>query len=838
MVAIKSLAAITALSFVHTAHAWYNDLPSCLTPFDPFVYTGCYDNGQPGQPEALSLRTDLDQQNMTVEICIAHCKGNSSETCGGDSEINIWMDPTFPPLGDQKSITEYVPVGCWTDDSSDGKALFYRQDNLDSSTLTTEKCLQSCLNGGFPFAGTEYVIGNGTDLATDASTCSMSCNGNSNETCGGPARLSLYVAKDLQSLEPCGTPPDTSSTITYPVSTTTPSSSSTKTPPSSSTTTTSAPVCTTTTVTPPSCEYKIGKWCSNPVPDWHDKKSCLLSWSQCALQSTSCFLKAGFPDALHCFEYAEWCAALDVYCVSKCSGSTCGGKSTFTQKYPPKGGNPPTTQTSTYPCPTTIATTTTKTTTTTAGYPTSSCPVPTPTGICIQPTNNKYHYGPGNPVGGIPLPIVTCNNIKDDWNAGNVFKLYTDNDSHKCPSYPRPSCPNACADACKTQFQQCESVYTEGCKSGSFDQQYKDADAACKAQYSDCLAINKNVKGRILASRLEDRQDLTDVSCREPFRSRELSERDSGYMKPVTMDLKLGNETETQNSRDTTDNPPTSISRKQLRRYEVGYFLSTFAIGPPFASFGTYVGFQLQNIGYTVGNAPGKAPRSGCLPTATSCRVPFAGSGDVNLTSYVLYLNAIIYALSGGLTLIISGIGDYLNYQREQYVVQLIIYGILCLPIASLRGNDLMTFNTLSGLYVVFNVIGFIAGAWMNIFIPFVMHKSEGSESSSFQQPSNNDEGLARKAIEDGMKMGVWGSNGLSAGQIVLYVISIGLTFVSAAYAGLYTTTAAGVLCIIISLIAWRLLPAPKPKSGQKEKTTREWLMLPLATFSLLFRQV
>ncbi|KAI1743765.1 hypothetical protein F4680DRAFT_319386 [Xylaria scruposa] len=304
------------------------------------------------------------------------------------------------------------------------------------------------------------------------------------------------------------------------------------------------------------------------------------------------------------------------------------------------------------------------------------------------------------------------------------------------------------------------------------------------------------------------------------------------------MNSKLGKEAETQGSGDADGDSPASISSKQLRRYEVGYFLSTFAIGPPFASFGTYVGFQLQNIGYTVGHAPGEAPRSGCLPTATSCRVPFAGSGDVNLTSYVLYLNAIIYALSGGLTLIISGIGDYLNHQREQYVVQLIIYGILCLPIASLRGNDLMTFNTLSGLYVVFNVIGFIAGAWMNIFIPFVMHKSEGSESLSSQRPSNNDEGLARKAIRDGVKMGVWGSNGLSAGQIVLYVISLGLTFVSATYAGLYTTTAAGALCIIISLIAWRLLPAPKPKSSQKEKSTREWLMLPLATFSLLFRQI
>ncbi|KAI1194905.1 WSC domain-containing protein [Nemania serpens] len=536
MVAIKSLAAIAALSLVNSVQAWYTDLPSCLAPFDPFVYTGCYDNGQPGEKEALSLRTDLDQQNMTVEGCVAHCKGNdyrlaglsyygvcycgqtvstallaedqcsfpcsgnSSETCGGDTQINIWMDPTFPPLQDQTTITEYVPVGCWSDDSSEGKALYYRQDSLTADTMTTEACLQSCLSGGFPFAGTEYgsecycgvVVGNGTDLA-EAATCNMPCNGNSDQICGGPARLSLYVAKDLQSLEPCGAPPDSSSTITTPpVTSTTP-------PPTS--TTSSAPVCTTTTVTPPTCEYKVGKWCSNPIPDWHTKKGCLLSWSQCVLQSTSCFLKAGFPEALHCFEYAEWCGKLDFYCLTTCASGECAGKSTFIKKSPPKGGNPPTTHTSTYPCPTTIVTTTTTkttkttTTTTTTKAPTSSCPVPTPTGICIQPTSKKYGYGPGHPVGGIELPIVTCNNIHHDWDAGNVFKLYTDKDSHKCPSYPRPKCPGACVDACKAQFQQCETVYSEGCKTGRFTDDYRNADAACKAQYSDCLVVNKDVKG-------------------------------------------------------------------------------------------------------------------------------------------------------------------------------------------------------------------------------------------------------------------------------------------------------------------------------------------------------
>ena len=326
----------------------------------------------------------------------------------------------------------------------------------------------------------------------------MPCNGDSSQICGGPARLSLYVAKDLQSLEPCGsTPPDTtSSSSTYP--TTTPPPSSTTSPHTTTKTTTkttTAPVCTATSTTPSNCEYKVGKWCSNPVPDWHDKTGCLISGSKCLLQGASCFLKAGFPESLSCLKYKEWCAALDLYCLTKCIGKSCD-KAGFVEKYPPKG-LPPTTHTSTYPCPTTVTTTTKATTTKTTptGYPTDDCPVPTPTGICTQPTNKNYGYGPGHPVGGIELPVVTCNNIKGDYNSGNVFKLYTDKDSKKCKSYPRPECPNACADACKSQYEQCEDVYAESCRKGYNSYPYKDADAACKAQYQDCLSVNKNVQG-------------------------------------------------------------------------------------------------------------------------------------------------------------------------------------------------------------------------------------------------------------------------------------------------------------------------------------------------------
>jgi hypothetical protein len=77
MKAYSSLAALAAVTFIPTAQAWYQELPSCLDSFDPFVYSGCYDNGEviPGEPYALDTRTDLDASNGTPQKCMAHCKG-------------------------------------------------------------------------------------------------------------------------------------------------------------------------------------------------------------------------------------------------------------------------------------------------------------------------------------------------------------------------------------------------------------------------------------------------------------------------------------------------------------------------------------------------------------------------------------------------------------------------------------------------------------------------------------------------------------------------------------------------------------------------------------------
>ncbi|KAK4172048.1 WSC domain-containing protein [Triangularia setosa] len=582
MASLKAVAALAAATLVGRVTATEVFLPPCLDPFQPFVYSGCFSEASGTQ--ILPYRSPESPDDMTVEKCVAECKGNGyryaglvyygvcycgqtvkgdlteesecsfpckgddSQICGANGKFSIYQDPTFIPV-DQTTIEDYDPLGCWTDNSPQGRALSYRQDSVDGATMTTAKCLQACHASGFPFAGTEYggecycgvVIGNDT-YSAPASECNMACNGASDEKCGGPGRLNLYAADELLSLQPCGyEPPVVSSSTELPPASTVTTESSTSTPvveesttstveeptttplptlppttsttaPVSTTSTTSS-VCVTTTVIPPKCEYKCGKWCSNPIPDWdNDVKSCKAAWTNCLLQVASCFKQAGFPQSLECFNFGQWCSDVDDYCVKTPKG---GKKHDFFGKKPPKGGNPATTLTVTTACPT-VAPTSTKpaTTTTKPATTTTICPTPAPTNICKQPTNNHYGYKPGKPVGGIDLPVVTCNDLVSDW-PSYPFKRYSDPDTRKCKKYSRSTPSTACADACKEQYEDCLDVYAEGCRGngkkykpradsyfgqmekrtfwGGWNDSFNGAKDKCRAQYNDCLAVNRNV---------------------------------------------------------------------------------------------------------------------------------------------------------------------------------------------------------------------------------------------------------------------------------------------------------------------------------------------------------
>jgi hypothetical protein len=276
----------------------------------------------------------------------------------------------------------------------------------------------------------------------------------------------------------------------------------------------------TTTIAPePTCEYKCGKWCSKPLPPFNNQNDCKTAVSNCAIQLTSCFLKAGWPDSLKCFEFASWCDDVKSYCGSSCPGNNCSWNK-CKSKFPPSQPQQPAPSVSTtvFPCAATTTKTTTKTTTTTT---TTVVPVPTHECICEQPHNPRKGYTKDEPVAGIELPCLTCNNLERDYKSGNYFKLYNNEESSKCPSFGKPSIPNGCKKACDNQYTSCVNVYAKNCKDkeeknkgkgrwhrdtsevdkrtwgwGKWDKydnddKYDDAMDKCKSQWNDCYDVNK-----------------------------------------------------------------------------------------------------------------------------------------------------------------------------------------------------------------------------------------------------------------------------------------------------------------------------------------------------------
>jgi hypothetical protein len=74
--------------------------------------------------------------------------------------------------------------------------------------MTVESCLDACAAEGLNLAGVEYsrecfcgntIVGNNRPI--DNSKCNMACNGNSNQLCGGPGALNLYVNNNYQFTE-------------------------------------------------------------------------------------------------------------------------------------------------------------------------------------------------------------------------------------------------------------------------------------------------------------------------------------------------------------------------------------------------------------------------------------------------------------------------------------------------------------------------------------------------------------------------------------------------------------------------------------------------------------
>lgn len=82
------------------------------------------------------------------------------------------------------------------------------------------------------------------------------------------------------------------------------------------------------------------------------------------------------------------------------------------------------------------------------------------------------------------------------------------------------------------------------------------------------------------------------------------------------------------------------------------YIYAQLLISLPFSVFGTYVTYQMQIAGFTIGDDGAGGP------CTTYCIIEWAGS-RLDLNAILLYMNAFGVGLGGLVTLILSAYSDY-----------------------------------------------------------------------------------------------------------------------------------------------------------------------------------
>jgi hypothetical protein len=136
------------------------------------------------------------------------------------SSTTVSTSATATPTA--SAIAGWSAIGCYSDVVG-ARTLNTQIYTIAGSAMTVELCTAACKSAGFTLSGLEYggecycdttIMNTGT-LVTDG--CTMACNGNAAEICGGSNRLSVYsynASSVTTSNAPTGTATSTGPTST------------------------------------------------------------------------------------------------------------------------------------------------------------------------------------------------------------------------------------------------------------------------------------------------------------------------------------------------------------------------------------------------------------------------------------------------------------------------------------------------------------------------------------------------------------------------------------------------------------------------------------------------
>lgn len=134
------------------------------------------------------------------------CAGNATQWCGAPKLLTLWNDTSSASSNTASGGSSQlaaangtaVYVACYTDGNG-GRTL--DRDSYSSDAMTVDACAAFCQSKNYALLGVEYgrecYCGNAARAAASSlvgseKECGMACKGNTSQTCGGSARISVW----------------------------------------------------------------------------------------------------------------------------------------------------------------------------------------------------------------------------------------------------------------------------------------------------------------------------------------------------------------------------------------------------------------------------------------------------------------------------------------------------------------------------------------------------------------------------------------------------------------------------------------------------------------------
>lgn len=145
--------------------------------------------------------------------CNMPCKGNTAQMCGGSSRLSVYNNTLYAPTSSPATVqvggkAAYNYAACYVEGTS-GRALGgtgSASASTSNNQMSVETCASFCSGAGFKYMGVEYGREcycnnggpiNGAVVAASEADCSMTCQGNNTEWCGGRSRINIYKSVTL-----------------------------------------------------------------------------------------------------------------------------------------------------------------------------------------------------------------------------------------------------------------------------------------------------------------------------------------------------------------------------------------------------------------------------------------------------------------------------------------------------------------------------------------------------------------------------------------------------------------------------------------------------------------